>query len=187
GRHNVLNALAAIAVATDENLADDAILAGLEGFTGVGRRFQTSDAVALNGKTFTVVDDYGHHPTEVEAVIQTARAIWPQRRLVMLYQPHRYTRTRDLFDDFVRVLTQVDMLICLEVYAAGEAPIPGADSRSLCQGIRQRANLIPVYAEDPDDALGALADIVESGDVVLVQGAGNVNRISNQLTGAADG
>ncbi len=187
GRHNVLNALAAIAVATDESVADDAIVAGLEGFSGVGRRFQISEGVVLDDHAFTLVDDYGHHPTEVEAVIDTARAMWPNRRLVMLYQPHRYTRTRDLFDDFVRVLSQVDMLVCLEVYAAGEAPIPGADGRSLCQGIRQRANLIPVYAEDPDDALGVLSDIVEDGDIVLVQGAGNVNRISNQLTGALDG
>lgn len=187
GRHNVLNALAAITVATDESVADDAIVAGLEGFSGVGRRFQVGDNVALNGRTFTLVDDYGHHPTEVDAVIDTARAMWPDRRLLMVYQPHRFTRTRDLFDDFVRVLSRVDMLVCLEVYAAGESPIPGADSRSLCQGIRQRANLIPVYAEDPDDALSALADIVQSGDVVLVQGAGNVNRISNQLMGAVDG
>ena len=187
GRHNVLNALAAIAVATDENLTDDAIVAGLESFSGVGRRFQVTSDVNLAGRTFTVVDDYGHHPTEVEAVIDTARSMWPQRRLVMLYQPHRYTRTRDLFDDFVRVLSQVDMLVCLEVYAAGEAPIPGADSRALCQGIRQRANLIPVYAGDPDEALSVLADVVEDGDVVLVQGAGNVNRISNQLSGTGDG
>jgi UDP-N-acetylmuramate--alanine ligase len=187
GRHNVLNALAAIAVATDESVADDAIVSGLEGFAGVGRRFQISDNVTIDGTSFTLVDDYGHHPTEVEAVIATARAMWPDRRLVMLYQPHRYTRTRDLFDDFVRVLSQVDMLVCLEVYAAGEPPIPGADGRSLCQGIRQRAGLIPVHAEDPEDALNALSTIVESGDVVLVQGAGNVNRISIQLTGAVDG
>ncbi|MGD8416087.1 MAG: UDP-N-acetylmuramate--L-alanine ligase [Pseudomonadales bacterium] len=187
GRHNVLNALAAIAVATDEGIADEAIIEGLAGFRGVGRRFQISEEVHLAGKTFTVVDDYGHHPTEVEAVIETARAMWPDRRLVMLYQPHRYTRTRDLYDDFVRVLSGVDTLVCLEVYAAGESPIPGADGKALCQGIRQRANLIPVYAEDSAEALGILEDVVTTGDVVLVQGAGNVNQISSELTGKADG
>ncbi len=187
GRHNVLNALAAVAVASDEGLPDQAIVTGLAGFSGVGRRFQITEPVELNGTSFAVVDDYGHHPTEVEAVISTARELWPDRRLVMCYQPHRYTRTRDLYDDFVRVLSGVDVLICLEVYAAGEAPIPGADSKALCQGIRQRANLIPMFAEDPDEALGVLADVVETTDVVLVQGAGNVNRISNVLAGQADG
>ena len=166
---------------------DEAIVTGLAGFSGVGRRFQITEPVDLDGKQFAVVDDYGHHPTEVEAVISTARDMWPQRRLVMCYQPHRYTRTRDLYDDFVRVLSAVDVLICLEVYAAGEAPIAGADGKALCQGIRQRANLIPMFVEDPDEALRVLADVVEPGDVVLVQGAGNVNRISNVLGGQADG
>lgn len=187
GRHNVLNALAAVAVATDEGLADAAIVEGLREFSGVGRRFQISEPVSLAGKEFAVVDDYGHHPTEVEAVIATARDMWPERRLVMCYQPHRYTRTRDLYDDFVRVLSGVDVLVCLEVYAAGEAPIAGADAKALCQGIRQRANLIPIYAEDPAAALEVLQDVVEPGDVVLVQGAGNVNGISNVLTGVSDG
>lgn len=187
GRHNVLNALAAIAVATDEGIEDQAIIEGLGGFSGVGRRFQISEPVSLAGREFAVVDDYGHHPTEVEAVIGTARDMWPERRLVMCYQPHRYSRTRDLYDDFVRVLSAVDVLVCLEVYAAGEAPIAGADAKALCQGIRQRANLIPIYAEDPADALKVLEDVVEADDVVLVQGAGNVNVISNVLTGVADG
>lgn len=189
GRHNVLNALAAVAVATDEGLADEAIIEGLREFSGVGRRFQINEPVSLEGEefAFTVVDDYGHHPTEVEAVIATARDMWPERRLVMCYQPHRYTRTRDLYDDFVRVLSGVDVLVCLEVYAAGEAPIAGADAKALCQGIRQRANLIPIFAEDPSDALDVLRDVVEPGDVVIVQGAGNVNGISNVLTGVSDG
>jgi UDP-N-acetylmuramate--alanine ligase len=187
GRHNVLNALAAIAVATDEGIADAAIVKGLGEFSGVGRRFQISDAVQVAGRTITLVDDYGHHPTEVDAVIETAREMWPDRRLVMFYQPHRFTRTRDLYDDFVRVLSAVDALVVLEVYAAGEEPIAGADGKSLCQGIRQRANLIPVFAEDPDEAIGILNDMVLDDDVVLVQGAGNVNRISNVLTGVPDG
>jgi UDP-N-acetylmuramate--alanine ligase len=187
GRHNVLNALAAIAVATDEGIADAAIVKGLGEFSGVGRRFQISDAVQVAGRTITLVDDYGHHPTEVDAVIETAREMWPDRRLVMFYQPHRFTRTRDLYDDFVRVLSAMDALVVLEVYAAGEEPIAGADGKSLCQGIRQRANLIPVFAEDPDEAIGILNDMVLDDDVVLVQGAGNVNRISNVLTGVPDG
>lgn len=187
GRHNVLNALAAIAVATDEGLDDGAIIRGLREFSGVGRRFQISEPVSMAGRSFSVVDDYGHHPTEVEAVIATAREMWPERRLVMCYQPHRYSRTRDLYDDFVRVLSAVDVLICLEVYPAGEAPIAGADGKSLCQGIRQRANLIPIFAEDPDEALHILEGIVEPNDVVLVQGAGNVNQISNTLAEVSHG
>jgi UDP-N-acetylmuramate--alanine ligase len=187
GRHNVLNALAAIAVATDEEVDDAAIIQGLRDFRGVGRRFQVSAEVRVSGKAITLVDDYGHHPTEVNAVIETARDIWPDRRLVMAYQPHRFTRTRDLYDDFVRVLSGVDALVVLEVYAAGEARIPGSDGKALCQGIRQRANIIPVFAEDPEEALAILNDIAEDGDVVLVQGAGNVNRISNVLSGAGDG
>jgi UDP-N-acetylmuramate--alanine ligase len=187
GRHNVLNALAAVAVATDEGIEDGAIMEGLQEFRGVGRRFQVSESITRSERTFTVVDDYGHHPTEVEAVITTAREMWPERRLLMFYQPHRYTRTRDLYDDFVRVLSMVDALVVLEVYAAGESPITGADAKSLCQGIRQRANIIPVFAEDPDEALRMLGDLVKDDDVVLVQGAGNVNRISNTLAGSNDG
>jgi UDP-N-acetylmuramate--alanine ligase len=182
GRHNVLNALAAVTVATDEGLEDDAIAAGLAEFRGVSRRFQVSEAIILEGKSITLVDDYGHHPTEVEAVISTARDMWPERRLVMAYQPHRYSRTHDLYDDFVRVLSGVDALVLLEVYAAGETPIPGADGKSLCQGIRQRGDVLPVFASDPDEALTILAGLVKEGDTVIVQGAGNVNRISNLLT-----
>ena len=182
GRHNVLNALAAIAVATDEGLEDEAIAEGLAGFRGVSRRFQVSEPISLEGRSITLVDDYGHHPTEVEAVISTAREMWSERRLVMAYQPHRYSRTRDLYDDFVRVLSAVDALVLLEVYAAGESPIAGADGKSLCQGIRQRGDVLPVFAADPDEALTILSGLVEEGDVLIVQGAGNVNRISNLLT-----
>ena len=131
-----------------------------------------------------MVDDYGHHPTEVEAVIATARAMWPERRLVMCYQPHRYSRTRDLYDEFVRVLSAVDVLVCLEVYAAGEAPIAGADARKRSvRALRQRCKPdSDLRSESPTDALQVLEDIGESDDVVLVQGAGNVNVISNVLT-----
>lgn len=187
GRHNVLNALAAIAVATDEGLPDDAIVRGLADYSGVGRRFQIAEDVAVNGVTVTVVDDYGHHPTEVATVIQTARSVWPDRRLVMAYQPHRYTRTRDLYDDFVRVLSELDVLVLLEVYGAGEEPIPGADGKALSQGLRQRGKVIPLFAESPEEALSLLPGVLQTGDVLLVQGAGNVNQISSRLVAAARG
>jgi len=181
GEHNVQNALAAVAVASVEGLDDDAIVAGLGGFTGVGRRFEISEPATAQGEAFTLVDDYGHHPTEVAAVIATARQVWPGRRLVMAYQPHRYSRTRELFDDFVRVLSTVDVLVLLEVYGAGESPIEGAGARALCRGIRERGQLQPVYAESPEEALGLLPGLLEADDVLLVQGAGNVNRISRAL------
>lgn len=187
GEHNVLNALAAIAIASDEGIDDAAIVSGLRGFGGVSRRFQIVEAVRVDSRTITLVDDYGHHPTEVTAVINTARQIWPDRRLVMAYQPHRYSRTRDLYDDFVRVLSSVDALVVLEVYAAGETAIAGADGKSLCQGVRQRGGLVPVFAEDTDEALGILPGILKEGDVLIVQGAGNVNAISGALGGFADG
>ncbi|MBX3705141.1 MAG: UDP-N-acetylmuramate--L-alanine ligase [Pseudomonadales bacterium] len=184
GHHNVLNALAAIAVATDEGLPDAAILRGLREFSGVGRRFQVFEDIRVGGARVTLVDDYGHHPTELARVIETARKVWPGRRIVMAYQPHRYSRTRDLYDDFVRELSAVDLLVLLEVYAAGEEPLPGADGRSLCQGIRLRGALNPVYAQTPDETLDLLPGLMRDDDILLVQGAGNVNRISNVLRGA---
>ncbi|MEZ5558804.1 MAG: UDP-N-acetylmuramate--L-alanine ligase [Pseudomonadales bacterium] len=188
GMHNVLNALAAIAVATDEGLPDEAIVAGLAEFSGVGRRFQVSEAVPVGDATVTVVDDYGHHPTELASVIDTVRRVWPGRRLVMVFQPHRYSRTRDLFDDFVRVLAGVDLLVLLEVYAAGEAPIPGADGKALSQGVRQRGlNSALVFAQSPEEALALLPGLVREGDVVLVQGAGNVNQVSIALAAGQGG
>jgi len=186
GEHNVQNALAAVAVASVEGLDDDAIVAGLAGFTGVGRRFEISEEKTPTGAGFTLVDDYGHHPTEVAAVIATARQVWPGRRLVMAYQPHRFSRTRELFDDFVRVLSSVDALVLLEVYAAGESPLEGADARALCGGIRERGQLQPVYAESPEEALTLLPGLLEDDDVLLVQGAGNVNRISRALQQGVD-
>ena len=187
GQHNVLNALAAIAVATDEGLPDTAIVRALAEFRGVGRRFQTTEQVRLGEHALTVVDDYGHHPTEVAAVVATARAVWPDRRLVMCYQPHRYSRTRDLFDEFLRVLSALDVLIVLETYSAGEAPIAGADSRALCQGLRDRGMVAPLYAGDVDEALALLTSHCRSDDVVLVQGAGNVSALSQRLIEAAAG
>ena len=177
GQHNVMNALAAIAIASDEGIADSAIVQGLSEFAGVDRRFEITAPVHVDDAVVSLVDDYGHHPTEVEAVIATARQVWPERRLVMVYQPHRYSRTKDLFDDFVRVLSAVDVLLLLDVYAAGEKPIDGADSRSLIASIRQRGQISPVHAKDTTEAMQLLPNICETDDVVLVQGAGNVSRV----------
>lgn len=186
GRHNALNAAAAVAVASDEGISDDAILRALAGFQGTGRRFDFLGEYALenvNGKTGSamLVDDYGHHPTEVDATIKAARAGWANKRLVMIFQPHRYTRTRDLYDDFANVLSQVDVLIMLDVYPAGEAPIPGADSRSLCRTIRARGKLDPILVSDIEAVPESLAQILEGDDLVLVQGAGNVGRVARKL------
>lgn len=181
GRHNILNALAAIAVATDEGVDDAAICRALDKFQGVGRRFQVLGEVPVDGGSVTLVDDYGHHPREVQAVINAVREGWPGRRLVMVYQPHRYTRTRDLYEDFVQVLQGVDQLVMLDVYAAGETPIPGADSRSLCRSIRQRGKE-PVFIENTDELPQALRNLLQPGDLLLTQGAGNVTAISHDLS-----
>jgi len=186
GRHNALNAAAAIAVATDEDINDDAILTALAGFQGTGRRFDFLGEFPLenvNGKTGNamLVDDYGHHPTEVDATIKAARAGWEDRRLVMVFQPHRYTRTRDLYEDFANVLSQVDLLVMLDVYPAGEAPIPGADSRSLCRTIRARGKLDPILISDIDAVPGILAPILDANDLILVQGAGNIGKVARKL------
>ncbi len=187
GDHNVLNTLAAVAVATDEGLPDQAIIDGIAGFEGVGRRFQVFDECRVGAAGVTLVDDYGHHPNEVRSVVQTARHVWPDRRLVMVYQPHRYTRTRDLYDDFARVLASVDALLLLEVYAAGEAVIPGADGQALSQGVRARGGVNPIFVTDVQEALAVLPSMVQEGDVVLVQGAGNVNQVSNRLVEESGG
>ena len=185
GRHNVLNALAAIAVATDEGVADAAICSGLASFAGVGRRFQVYGDYSVGKGSVTLVDDYGHHPTEVEAVIRAARDAWPGRRLVMLYQPHRYSRTRDLYEDFVRVLSDVDTLLMMDVYSAGEAPVPGADARSLCRSIRQRGQVDPIFVEDASDLEGVLRNILQEGDLLMTQGAGDIGGVAAKL--AANG
>ncbi|WP_428820573.1 UDP-N-acetylmuramate--L-alanine ligase [Microbulbifer sp. MCCC 1A16149] len=186
GIHNVLNATAAIAVASEEGVSDAAIREGLKGFQGVGRRFQiygeypVSDA--SDAAPVMLVDDYGHHPREVAATIKTVRDGWPERRLVMVYQPHRYTRTRDLFEDFVQVLSQVDKLVLLDVYSAGEAVIPGADGRTLARSIRNRGQIDPIFVEKVEQVPPVLADLLEPGDIVLTQGAGNVGGLAQQLS-----
>ena len=181
GHHNVLNALAAIAVATDEGISDQAIVNALARFQGVGRRFQVCDDLQIESGSVTLVDDYGHHPTEVAATLNAARGAWPDRRIVMMYQPHRYSRTRDLYEDFVGVLSQVDLLLLLEVYSAGEDPIPGADGRSLSRSIRQRGAVDPVFVEDVKNIPQILRNILKPGDVLITQGAGNVGAISSKL------
>ena len=192
GRHNVLNALAAIAVAADEGAEDDAIVRGLNGFTGVGRRFDVlGEYPCADGGSATLVDDYGHHPREVAATIAAIRDGWPGRRLVMLFQPHRYTRTRDLYEDFVDVLGGVDQLLMLEVYSAGEDAIPGADTRALMRSLRQRARVEPVFVDDPAKLPELLANVLQDGDLLVTQGAGNVGAIARDLAarieGGADG
>lgn len=181
GQHNVLNATAAVVVATDEGLSDSTIKKGLANFQGVGRRFDVQGDLACKGGKVMLVDDYGHHPTEVAANIRAIRDGWPEKRLVMIYQPHRYSRTHDLYDDFVDVLSEVDFLLMLDVYAAGEKPIRGADSKSLCRSIRQRGQLDPVHVKNVAELKRILNDVLNDGDILVTQGAGNVNMIAKQL------
>ena len=181
GIHNVLNATAVIAVATDEGLSDEAIQQGLENFQGVGRRFQVYGNFPIGTGEAMLVDDYGHHPREVQAIVRAVRDGWSDRRLVMVYQPHRYTRTRDLYEDFVDVLSTVDALILLEVYSAGEDAIPGADSRHLCRSIRARGIIEPIFVETVDGVPDVIKDLVRAGDIVITQGAGNVGVLSPEL------
>lgn len=181
GQHNVLNALAAIAVATDEGVSDEAIKTGLEGFQGVGRRFQVYGNYTIEDGEAMLVDDYGHHPRELQATVAAIREGWPERRLLMVFQPHRYSRTRDLYEDFVDILTQVDALVLLEVYSAGETPVPGADGRNLCRSIRTRGQVDPVFVESVDSVPDVIAGMVRPGDIVLTQGAGSVGALAQQL------
>jgi UDP-N-acetylmuramate--alanine ligase len=181
GHHNVLNALAAIAVATHLGVSDDAIVKGLRDFEGIGRRFQLLGEVAVPGGNISLVDDYAHHPRELDATLSAARGCWPDRRLVVVFQPHRYTRTRDLFDDFAQVLSECDSLLVTEVYPAGEQPISGADGRALCRAIRARGRTDPVFVENVDELAAFLPPMLKDGDVVLTLGAGSIGRVSQDL------
>lgn len=181
GVHNVLNAAAAIAVASDEGLSDQAIQLGLSGFQGVGRRFEIYGEYPVGSGSAMLVDDYGHHPREVAATVKAVREGWPDKRLVMVFQPHRYTRTRDLYEDFVQVLSSCDVLVLLEVYSAGEEEIPGADSRALCRSIRQRGLVDPIYVQCIEGVGDVLRDIVQAGDIVITQGAGSVGKLVKNL------
>ncbi|MEA3412752.1 MAG: UDP-N-acetylmuramate--L-alanine ligase [Pseudomonadota bacterium] len=183
GRHNVLNALAAIAVAHELGVGEVAIRQALDGFQGILRRFQDYGDIPVAGGEIRLIDDYAHHPTEIQATLDAVREAWPHRRLLVVFQPHRYTRTRDLFEDFATVLNQVDTLVMLDVYAASEDVIPDADSRSLCRALRARGKLEPVFVETIDGLPEALGDLVEGGDVLLTLGAGSIGAAAAALPG----
>ena len=181
GEHNVLNALAAIAVARELGLSTAAIQAALSGFQGIARRCQIHRAVTMGDCVVTVIDDYGHHPKELDAVLKTIRRGWPEHRIIVVFQPHRYSRTRDLFEDFVNVLSRADILLLLEVYAAGEPAIPGVDGRSLCRAIRTRGLVDPIFVDEMESIGQVLADVVHDDDIVAMLGAGNIGRIAEAI------
>ena len=183
GVHNVLNALAAIAIGREVGVADAAIAKALAEFKGVDRRFQRYGDVALdNGGEFTLIDDYGHHPVEMAATLTAARESFPGRRVVLAFQPHRYTRTRDLFEDFVRVLSTVDALVLADVYPAGETPLVAADGRALARAVRVTGRVEPVFVENIDEMAAAIRALACDGDVVLTMGAGSIGHVPGQLT-----
>ncbi|HSW68805.1 MAG TPA: UDP-N-acetylmuramate--L-alanine ligase [Gammaproteobacteria bacterium] len=182
GKHNVLNALAAIAIASELKISDQAIQLALDKFAGIGRRFQIYGDFALQkGGSIKLIDDYGHHPREIAATLQAARHGWPERRLVMVYQPHRYTRTRDLFNEFCEVLSQPDLLVLLDVYSAGESHIEGADGATLVKSIRERGDMAPVFVEQHHKLANDLQDVLRDGDILLMQGAGNIGGLASHL------
>jgi UDP-N-acetylmuramate--alanine ligase len=181
GMHNVRNALAAIAVADELQIGDDAVSKALQQFEGIDRRFQRMGDVKTAAGTVMLVDDYGHHPTEIAATLAAARGGWPEKRIVLIFQPHRYSRTRDLMDDFATVLSDADVLLLLEVYAAGEEPITGADGRAVARAVRSRGAVEPVFVESLDDVQAVLLDLLEDGDLVLTMGAGDIGAFATEL------
>jgi UDP-N-acetylmuramate--alanine ligase len=181
GTHNVLNSLATIAVATELGIADAAIQQGLARFQGVDRRLQLVGTVSLADGEIAIIDDYGHHPTEIAATLEAVRQGYPGRRIVLAFQPHRYTRTRDLLDDFATVLSAADALLVTEVYAAGEAPIAGADGRAICRAVRGRGHVEPVFVARVEDLATPLGDLLRPGDVVLAMGAGHISGVAHEL------
>jgi len=181
GNHNVLNALAAIAIARELDVDDASMQRALETFAGIGRRFQVNAEVPVAGGSLLFVDDYGHHPREIAATLAAARNGWPQRRLVTVFQPHRYSRTHDLFDDFAQVLVNSDLLLITEVYAAGEDPVAGADGRALCRAVRGRGRVEPVFVEDVENLAEVLSGLLQAGDLVLTLGAGSIGAVAAGL------
>lgn len=181
GIHNVRNALAAIAVAGELQVADDAVVRALGEFEGIDRRFQSLGEIDTDAGRIMLIDDYGHHPTEVAATLAAARTGWPSKRVVLVFQPHRYTRTRDLIDDFAQVLSEADVLLLLDVYAAGEAPISGADGRAIARAVRSRGAVEPVFVESLDELPSVLKDVLEDGDLVLTMGAGDIGAFAAGL------
>jgi UDP-N-acetylmuramate--alanine ligase len=185
GEHNVRNALATIAVAMEVGVSDDALVRALAEFRGVGRRFQRYGDISLGeGKSFVLIDDYAHHPAEMAPTIAAARGAFPQRRLVLAFQPHRYTRTRDCFEDFVRVLSSVDVLLLTEVYAAGETPIVAADGRALARAVRVAGQVEPIFVDEVSDLPAAIANVARPGDVVVTMGAGSIGLVPGALSKA---
>jgi UDP-N-acetylmuramate--alanine ligase len=174
GRHNVLNATAAISIAWELGVKRDAIRESLSAFSGIGRRCQISENVAVKNGRIMHIDDYGHHPREIAATLAGIRAAWPKKRLTVLFQPHRYTRTRDLFDDFTQVLSDVDQLILLDVYPAGESLIQGADGRALARSIRARGKVDPVFVEDLSGLDEVVESVLQDGDIFVTLGAGSI-------------
>ena len=187
GLHNVRNALAAIAIAQDLDVSADAITRALRNFGGVGRRFQRYGEIVHNGAKFELIDDYGHHPVELKTTLAAARAAYPGRRLVLAFQPHRYTRTRDLFEDFASVLSDVDVLLLAEVYSAGEAPIAAADGRALSRAIRLRGRVEPLFIEDIAKLPADLLRVVRDGDVVMTMGAGSIGAAAQKIVQTSSG
>ena len=183
GKHNVLNALAAISIAWNLGISNKKIISGLNDFQGIGRRFQINDGVSFKEGEVVLVDDYAHHPREVLAVLSAIDAAWPDKRKLVAFQPHRYSRTRDLMEDFGQVLSSVDNLLVMEVYAAGETPDSSADGRALCRAIRARGSAIPIFVEDRDQLFEVLANTLQAGDVLVTLGAGDIGRIAQQLPG----
>jgi len=181
GEHNTLNALAAIAIGYELGVSDEAIQNSLNQFQGIGRRFQINGEIKTQAGSILFVDDYGHHPKELSSTIKAVRSGWPERRLVFVFQPHRYTRTRDLFDDFAVTLSEVDVLLVTEVYAAGEIPISNADSRALCRAIRARGQVDPVFVENVEELSVVLEGIIQDKDIVLTSGAGSIGSVAAQL------
>ncbi len=181
GRHNILNALAAVAVARELGVDREAIGRALEQFQGINRRFQVTDVCPIDGGEVMLVDDYGHHPREVLATLTAAREGWPGRRVVVVFQPHRYSRTQEQFEDFTQVFSQADLLVLTEVYAAGEEPIPGADGRALSRAIRLRGQVDPVFVATIDELPEVLAGLLQDGDIVLLLGAGDIGTVAAKL------
>ncbi len=187
GEHNVLNALAAVSVAHELGINDKAIQTALSNFQGISRRCEVVGEIIVSNKTVLLIDDYAHHPREIAATIKAIRKGWPGKNINVVFQPHRFTRTRDLFEDFVHVLSELDALLMLEVYSAGEDPIPGADSRSLCRAIRLRGHVDPMFIEDIDEIKDLLPSIANDDDILLVLGAGNVGQLVNELRSGMSG
>jgi UDP-N-acetylmuramate--alanine ligase len=188
GEHNVRNALAALAVATELELPDAPMVRALAKFSGVGRRFQRwGELPAPTGGSFTLIDDYGRHPVEMAAVLAAARGAFPGRRIVLAFQPHRYTRTRDCFEDFVKVMGTADAVLLTEVYAAGEAPIVAADGRALARALRVAGKVDPIFVDDVAELVAALAEQVRDGDVVIAMGAGSIGGVPQKLKDLQEG